>query len=128
MEAENGKHADADHQDPEERGESIDHQHVVERCAGLTIRGDRRDQRRRQADDRKRREDALLRSLKTASRNMISTPARVRMISGRMRKYSDAGGKKLSGTRHLRQGSRLMLDALDLEFLGVFQEFGRSAR
>src|SRR5665213_2562303 len=42
--------------------------------------------------------------VKTASMNITSTPAMVRIISGRMRKYSTPVGNKLAGIRHLFYG------------------------
>src|ERR1700722_6855567 len=49
---------------------------------------------------------------RTASRNMISTPVRVRMISGRKRRYSALVGIMLAGSLresaqlHIRRGNR----------------------
>ena len=58
--AEHGQQADADHQNAEKGGESVDHQHVLKRRAGIAVGHDRADQRRGQAERPERREDALL--------------------------------------------------------------------
>src|SRR6185369_804557 len=51
--------------------------------------------------------------VKTASMNMTSTPAMVRIISGRMRKYSTPVGKRLAGIGHLASGRPLFAHVQD---------------
>src|SRR5580692_9838734 len=54
------------------------------------------------ATDRDGKTMLFWRSSRIASRNMISVPTMVRMISGRMRRYSTLDGNRLSGTGRLR--------------------------